>query len=296
MPDSVFIGAGASVEIPITVNVPPAEENPVGNSLTLIAFSQTEPLVRDKDSTTATVPNADLFVTMEGPSTAPIGSLVDYTISYGNAGPADAGNVLLAVKHGPDAEYVGDTLGGSVVLADGSRGWFITSLSAGYQNSFVLTLRILPSATPDSMMVTTAAIGSGLTEQGPAPWTPDLEPENNDATVTTEMTAIMVTIDIKPGSDPNSINLGNRGLIPVAVLTTDDFDATTVDPGTILFAAAAPVQWANEDVDLDGDVDLILHFRTQHLDLEESSTEATLTGQTYDGQTIRGTDAVNVVP
>jgi hypothetical protein len=29
---------------------------------------------------------------------------------------------------------------------------------------------------------------------------------------------------IKPGSDPKSINLGSRGVLPVALLTTDDFD------------------------------------------------------------------------
>jgi hypothetical protein len=40
---------------------------------------------------------------------------------------------------------------------------------------------------------------------------------------------IPVLIDIKPGSDPNSINLGSRGTVPVAILSTQDFDATTVD-------------------------------------------------------------------
>ena len=39
-----------------------------------------------------------------------------------------------------------------------------------------------------------------------------------------------VTIDIKPGSDPNSINLGSAGVIPVAILSSEAFDATTVDP------------------------------------------------------------------
>lgn len=36
---------------------------------------------------------------------------------------------------------------------------------------------------------------------------------------------ISVTVDIKPGSTPNSINLKSRGVVPVAVLTTGDFDA-----------------------------------------------------------------------
>ena len=106
-----------------------------------------------------------------------------------------------------------------------------------------------------------------------------------------------VTIDIKPGSDPNSINLKSKGVVPVAVLTTDEFDASTVDPTTVLFAGASPVRWAMEDVDADGDMDLVLHFKTQGLNLTDASMNATLTGETTtDGKHIRGTDSVNIVP
>ena len=107
---------------------------------------------------------------------------------------------------------------------------------------------------------------------------------------------IEITIDIKPGSFPNSINLKSRGVVPVAVLTTDDFDASTVDPSTVLFAGASPLRWTMEDVDGDGDVDLLFHFKTPELDLDGDSTEATLTGSTYGGQAIQGTDTVNIVP
>lgn len=105
----------------------------------------------------------------------------------------------------------------------------------------------------------------------------------------------VVEIDIKPGSDPNSINLKSKGVVPVAILTTEDFDASTVDPVTVIFAGAEPVRWSWDDVDRDGDDDLILHFKTQELELDENSTEATLTGSTSDG-TIEGTDTVNIVP
>ena len=105
-----------------------------------------------------------------------------------------------------------------------------------------------------------------------------------------------VGIDIKPGSDPNSINLGSKGVVPVAVLTTDDFDSSNIDPTTVIFAGASPVRWTIEDVDGDGDMDLLFHFKTQELNLTESSTEATLTGETYGGNPIEGTDTVNIVP
>jgi len=107
---------------------------------------------------------------------------------------------------------------------------------------------------------------------------------------------LLVDIDIKPGSWPNPINLKSRGVVPVALLTTDDFDAGTVDPTTVEFAGAAPVRWTLGNVDGDGDYDMLFHFRTQELNLNANSTEATLTGETEDGQRISGTDKIRIVP
>jgi hypothetical protein len=107
---------------------------------------------------------------------------------------------------------------------------------------------------------------------------------------------ISVSIDIKPGSNPNSINLKSNGVVPVAILSTIDFAATVVDPDTVFFADASPVKWTMEDINQDGDMDLLLHFRTQDLNLTQDSTEATLTGETKEGTHITGTDTVNIVP
>jgi hypothetical protein len=50
---------------------------------------------------------------------------------------------------------------------------------------------------------------------------------------------IVVDIDIKPGSDPNSINCINENeTIAIAILTSDSFDATTVDHTTVVFEGA----------------------------------------------------------
>ena len=105
-----------------------------------------------------------------------------------------------------------------------------------------------------------------------------------------------IDIDIKPGSYPNSINLKSKGKVPVAILTTDDFDAYDVDPVTCEFAGAYPLRWKMEDVDNDGDHDMLFHFMTQEINLTEDSTEATIECETFEGMQITGTDSVNIVP
>lgn len=107
--------------------------------------------------------------------------------------------------------------------------------------------------------------------------------------------AVSIDIDIKPGSDPNSINLKSKGVVPVAILTNGSFDANDVDPATVEFAGATPLRWAIEDVDYDGDMDMIFHFKTRELTLDEFSTDATLTGLTFGGVAFSGTDLVNIV-
>ena len=104
-------------------------------------------------------------------------------------------------------------------------------------------------------------------------------------------------IDIKPGSWPNSINRQAKGVVPVAVLSYAGFDATLVDPSTIVFLGASPARWSLEDIDGDGDLDLIVHFRTEDLDfagLGIGEHIVPLTG-TYLGFPFSGTDTIRIV-
>jgi len=112
-------------------------------------------------------------------------------------------------------------------------------------------------------------------------------------------------VDIKPGCDPNSINCRNeKGVITVAILTMDDFDATTVDHKTVTFEGGSEthvdqisgeLRRHEEDVDDDGDIDLVFHFRLGETDLTCDSTQGTLTGLTFEGQSIEGTDNIRMV-
>jgi hypothetical protein len=108
-----------------------------------------------------------------------------------------------------------------------------------------------------------------------------------------------VQLDIKPGSSPNRINPKSHGVIPVAILTTDSFDATTVDPLSVRFgpkgAQAAPKKRHIEDVNHDDEPDLVLHFKTRATGIQCGDTSASLTGETFDGDPIQGSDAIQTV-
>jgi hypothetical protein len=100
-----------------------------------------------------------------------------------------------------------------------------------------------------------------------------------------EVPRIPVYVDIKPGSWPNPINKGSKGVFAVAVCGTEDLDVMTIDPETVMIyiegveEGVPPLRWAYEDVatpyigdpggghELGGDgyTDLVLHYDTQEV-------------------------------
>jgi len=112
---------------------------------------------------------------------------------------------------------------------------------------------------------------------------------------------IVVDMDIKPGSHPNSINLGSNGVIPVAILGSETLDATTVDPLSVRLEGAgvrlngkSGNAGSIQDANGDGFADLVVHIID--FTLAEGATTANLTGNLFDGTPIHGSDSINVVP
>ncbi len=124
-----------------------------------------------------------------------------------------------------------------------------------------------------------------------------------------ESISISVNIDIKPGSYPNGINLGDQGLLPIAVLGSTQFDVNMIDPGTIEIGSVTLAQrgsskspklsFSFEDVNSDGITDMMTFFEVQRLVndgvLNEVTTELRVTATLNDGKTIEGSDSVNIV-
>jgi uncharacterized delta-60 repeat protein len=135
----------------------------------------------------------------------------------------------------------------------------------------------------------------------------------SELTIQPGQTVRPVQIDVKPG-DSNTVNLASNGVITVAILSTVGFDASQVHVGTVLFAGAHAVQSAFQDVNGDGRLDLLLHFRTQDtalrslyeqlladdingdgvLDSNHQTAEVSLTGETVDDVLIEGFDDMDL--
>lgn len=136
--------------------------------------------------------------------------------------------------------------------------------------------------------------------------------------VVTEVPPVSASVDVKPQSCPNPVNTENRGVLPLAVLGTDDFDVSEIDPATVELEGVSPLRWDTEDVatpfdgeisdpaqrdectdeGADGFTDLTLKFDTQDvLDAFGAVSDGdvvvvSLTGELTDGQPFEGVDVV----
>ena len=129
---------------------------------------------------------------------------------------------------------------------------------------------------------------------------------------------VTVPVDIKPGSCPNPINVKSKGVLPVAIVGTDDSDVTGIDIATVKLGGIDPKRSALEDVatpfegeivmasnchelGADGFLDLTLKFRTDDIVAvlgpvtDGEARVLTLTGSLTDGTPFSGEDVVLIL-
>jgi hypothetical protein len=136
----------------------------------------------------------------------------------------------------------------------------------------------------------------------------------------TDERKVEVPVDVRPGSCPNPLNVRSKGVLSVAVLGTETFDATQMDPATVTLEGVPPLRWAQEDVATpyepfvgktaaddcttagpDGITDLAFKFETQEVaaalgPVTDGEVRVLgLTGELFDGREFTGEDVVVVV-
>jgi hypothetical protein len=108
--------------------------------------------------------------------------------------------------------------------------------------------------------------------------------------------AVPVVIDVRPGNAGNQVFPNKSGKLPVAILSSAEFNAVQVDPATLQFGSAdasvaeAPVI---TNVDAEFGDDMIAKFNVQEAGIFCDDTEVTLSGSTYAGEPFISTDNID---
>jgi hypothetical protein len=132
---------------------------------------------------------------------------------------------------------------------------------------------------------------------------PDQADSNNNG-IGDACEAIQVSVDIKPGSDPNCFNQNEHGVIPVAILGSDDLSVADIDVATLsVQGLAVRIQGKSdryqshyEYVNEDEFIDLVCQFEDSDNWVTPGSDYATVTGNLLDGTNIEGQDTICIVP
>jgi hypothetical protein len=276
-PADIVLVPGANTTVVVTYS--PSDVGVDSGTLVIESDDSDEPTVTvslSGNGVTVAVPEIDVVPLSLNYGDVFIGADSSLTVTITNTGSADLEVTGIDLGAGSSPEFTitsGPALPANIIPGDNVIVEVTYSPSDENDDSGTL---VIESSDADEPEVTVSLIGSGVI-----------------------VAEIEVTIDIKPGSDPNSINLKNKGVIPVAILTTDTFDATTVDPLSVEFgpdgATEAHGRGHIEDVDGDEDLDLLLHFKTQETGIACGDSATFLTGETFDGQRIVGSDSISTV-
>jgi hypothetical protein len=116
--------------------------------------------------------------------------------------------------------------------------------------------------------------------------------------------ALQVKIEVKPGSGALApINPKSKGNLPVALISSDDFDALQVEvmPTSLKFGATGDEESLRKcdtkgvDVNGDGKLDMVCHFENELAEFTAGSLVGLLKGKLKSGQAVEGRGMLKVL-
>ncbi len=131
---------------------------------------------------------------------------------------------------------------------------------------------------------------------------------SSEATQTIRLTdvleTLLVPIDIIPNDSRNSINVRSNGKVEVAIFSTANFDARSIDVNSLRFGrtgtedslsrnpSRSEPRFEIVDVNGDGRLDLVVRFELEKTGFQIGNSEGILTGKTLTGKALRGSDRI----
>jgi beta-lactam-binding protein with PASTA domain len=281
-----------------------------------------------------------------GATTVPVGSPVDLLVSIGmpvvpdvvGMTEADANSAITAVDHlivGAVTYGCSLTVPAGCVMSQNPPGGTPMPVGSAVDIEVVMvTAQLMPDvvgftrADAEQALATVGcdvSVGAAYSDtippgivisQDPVAATAFCPPITVNIVVSLGPYAVPVDVDIKPASCPSPLNVESKGILPVAILSSEEFDVNTIDIASIRLEGVAPIRSSAEDVATpvadgnncecntagpDGYLDLTLKFKTYQIAEavgqvpDRQTLVLTLTGQLADGTPIEGADCMVVV-
>jgi uncharacterized repeat protein (TIGR01451 family) len=221
---SLAAGDSGSVQVTVLVDSPLPNGTIITNGSYSIDSSEAAPVSGAAVTTTVTSSPALSVDKADGLDPVEAGDLLTYTLSYANAGNADATGVVVTDILPPNTSFISATAGGT--FSGSTATWPLGNLAAGDSGSVQMTVSV-DSPLPDGTIITNDSYSIDSNETAPA----------SGAAVTTTVTSSPVlSVNMTDSPDPvaaggtliYTLNYGNSGNADAtAVLLTDIVPANT---------------------------------------------------------------------
>ena len=292
-----------------------------GGTDTLIVFDSNLAVLKNDigpigNPTGIAIPRADIsfnplnLTKSDTPDPVETGANLTYEVCFDNVdNTLDVDNVTIVDQLSAETTFVSATGGGIYASGPHTVTWNEGTVAAGAAqvcHELVVTVNAVPNTT---------ILNSVTIDSDDTPPTTQTE----DTTVI-PLQVQLVAFDIKPQSCPNPLNVSSGGVMPAAILGTEDLDVTQIDPTSIKLEGVSPMRWSEEDVATpfepftgkqdaydctiegpDGYVDLAMKFKKQEIiaaigDVSDGDVLVlTVNAQLFDGTAIQGEDVVVIL-